>query len=146
MKRKIVSWVVAASLLSYLGCYDTEIVTKEGLNARADQVDITLFMRDSLEYQFLKNDYRIQGDTLKGFGVRRLHGVSDIVLGASLAFTDIMSIETTELSTGKTILLCGGIALGSVFIIELLLRHDQPSTFVTPMYVSEPARQKGVKK
>jgi hypothetical protein len=145
MKRRIVPWVVAASLSFYIGCYNTEIVTKEGLNAKAEQVDITLFMRDSLEYTFLKNDYRFQGDTLKGFGVRRLHGVSDIVLDASVAFTDIISIETRELSTGKTILLCGGIALGSVFIIELLLSHDQPPTLVTPTYVSEPARQKGVK-
>ena len=145
LTRKIVSCILAVSLSSYIGCYTTEIVSKEALIARVEQVDITLIMKDSLEYTFLKSDYRIQGDTLKGFGVRRSTGVSDIVLDASLPLADIISIETKEISAAKTILLCGGIGLGAAIIIAALLRHDQPPTFVTPTYVSEPASHKGVK-
>jgi hypothetical protein len=132
MKRKIVSWLLVGSLSLYIGCYNTEMVSKEGLKPRVEQYDITVSTKDSLEYIFLKDNYRVQGDTLTGFGVRRSNRRSDIVLDASLPFADITSIETKEFSFGKTLLLCAGIGLGAAFIIKILFTHDQP-LMVTPV-------------
>jgi hypothetical protein len=132
MKRKIVPWFLVASLLFYIGCYNTEMVSKEGLKARVEQYNITVSTKDSLEYKFLKDNYRVQGDTLTGFGVRKSNNFSDIVLDASLPFADITSIETKEFSLGKTFLLCSGVGLGAALIIKILFTHDQP-LMITPV-------------
>jgi len=130
VKRRIVPCVLVASLLFSIGCYNTEMVTKEGLKARAEQVDITVFTSDSLEYKFLKTDYSIQGDTVSGFGIRRRNTVATVVLDASLPLASITSIETRELDPTKTILLCGGVVVGVALIILILSsdnQQDQPT-------------------
>jgi hypothetical protein len=130
MRKEIVSCVLVASLMFYIGCYNTELLTKEGLKARVEQCDITVSTKDSLDYTFLKDNYRIQGDTLTGFGVRKSHSVSDVVLDASLPFANITAIETREFSTGKTVLLCSGVGLGAFLIGKVLFGHSQPDQMV----------------
>jgi hypothetical protein len=120
LKRKIVSCVIVASLSFYLGCYSTEMVSKDEIKARIDHVDITICTKDSLAYKFSKENYRIEGDTLSGYGIRTSNRSSDIVLDASLSFADITSIETREFSLIRTILLCAGVGLGTVLIIEIV--------------------------
>jgi hypothetical protein len=123
VKRKIVSCVLVASLSFYIGCYSTEMVSKDELKAKVEQLDITIFTKDSLEYKFSKENYRIQGDTLSGYGIRRWNVSTDVIFDASLPFADIDSIETREFDPTRTIVLCGGIGLGVVLIITLLFRH-----------------------
>jgi hypothetical protein len=125
MKRKVVSCVLVASLSFSIGCYSTEMVTMKEFRATPYQVDITLFTRDSLQYKFLKENYWIQGDTVKGFGVRRANVTSEIVSDASLSFADIDSIETKKFDARKTFLLLGGIGVGAVLIIAILSRRNQ---------------------
>jgi hypothetical protein len=125
VKEKIVSCVLVVSLSFYIGCYSTEMVSIDELRARADQADITVFTKDSLEYTFSIGNYRIQADTLSGYGVRRSNASADAVFDASLSFADIDSIKTREFDPPRTIALCGGIGLGVFLVIMLLFRDNQ---------------------
>jgi hypothetical protein len=138
MKRKIISWVLVASLFFSIGCYSTGMVTKDELKAKTDKDDITVFTKDSSEYRFLKENYSIEGDTLTGFGVRKWNMSSDIVLDASLSFADIDSIESKEFDATKTILLCGGVGVGAGLIIYMLFRSNEPEQAVQPSGVGYP--------
>ena len=144
MNRKIVSCVLVASLSFCTGCYSTEMVSKDELKAKDEPVDITIFTRDSLEYKFSKENYRIQGDTLSGYGMRTGNVSTVVVLDARISIAEIDSIEAREFSLPHTILLCGGIGFVGVLIITLLSRRDQ-TLMVTPAYVSEPSGQQGRK-
>ena len=137
-KRKIVSCVLVALLMFCLGCYSTVMVTKEEFKAKAKQDDITLFTKDSLEYKFLKENYRVRGDTLTGFGVRRSNMSSDIVLDASLSFADVVSIETKEFDAAKTTLLCCGVGVGAALIVYILFHSNGTDQAVQPSVVGHP--------
>ena len=75
MTGKIVSCTLLCSLASSIGCYNYDTITREELNAErkrelkegADQLDIRVFT-DSSEYSFPSGTYRIQADSLAGFG------------------------------------------------------------------------------
>jgi hypothetical protein len=136
MKRKIVSCVLVASLLFSIGCYSPGMISKE--EAKAKQGDITVFTKDSSEYKFLKENYRIRGDTLTGFGVRKWNMSSDIVLDASLSFAEIDSIEAKEFDATKTTLVCCGVGLGAALIIYVLFFSHEPDQSVVPIAVAHP--------
>jgi hypothetical protein len=101
------------------------MVSKDEFKARAEQADITIFTKDSLDYKFSQGNYRIQADTVSGYCIRRSNSSTDVVFDASLSFADIDSIETRELDLPRTIALCGGIGLGVSLAIILLFRPDQ---------------------
>jgi hypothetical protein len=138
MKSEIISCVLVASLSFSTGCYSTGMVGRDEFKAKAEQVDITVFTHDSSEYKFLKENYHIQGDTLTGFGVRKWNMSSEIVLGASLSFADIDSIESKEFDATKTILVCGGVGLGTGLIIYLLFFSHETEQSVQPSGVGYP--------
>jgi hypothetical protein len=138
LKRKIVSCVLVASLSFYIGCYSTEMVSKDELKAKSGQVDITIFAKDSLEYEFTKGNYRILGDTLSGYGIRKQKVSTEVISDASLSFAVIDSIQTREFDLPRTIAFCGGIGLGVVVIITLLFQHNQSATVVVPSVVAGP--------
>ena len=117
MIRKIVSCVLVASLSLYIGCYSTEMVSKDELKAKTEQVDITVVTKDFLEYKFSQKNYRIQGDTLSGYGIRKGNMSAGIALDARLSFADMTSIESTEFSLVRTILLCSAVGLGVLYWI-----------------------------
>ena len=108
MKRKIISCVLVASFSFSIGCYNTQTITREQLQStskgqlNAEQLDITVCTIDSLEYKFLKDNYRIQGDTLTGFGVQTIGGIDRHFQG-SISFANITSLKTAEFSLAKTI-------------------------------------------
>jgi hypothetical protein len=114
MKRKIISCALVASISFSIGCYNTQTITreqlqattKEELKAKADKDDITVFTKGSLEYEFSKGNYRIQGDTLIGFGVQTIDG-NDRPFHGAISFADITSLETEKFNLGITILAIG---------------------------------------
>lgn len=138
MKRQIVSCVFVTSVLFSIGCYSPGMVTKEEVKAKAGQIDITLFMKDHIAYEFLKENYRIHGDTLTGFGVRRSNVSSDIVLDASLSFANIDSIGTRVFDPTKTALLCCGVGLGAALTLYIVLHDNEPEQVVVPTAVGHP--------
>ena len=118
MTRKIVSCILIASLSLSIGCYSNQTITKEELKTRAELDDITVYTKESLSYDFPKENYRIQGDTLSGFLVQRsaTTGIFESFV-VSIAFADITSIEVEKFSVLKTIILCGVVGLVIVLII-----------------------------
>jgi hypothetical protein len=133
MKKKIISCILVASLLFSIGCYNSQTITKEQLNSTAkkeletefDSIDITVLTKDSSEYKFLKGNYRIHGDRLVGFGVRRIAG-NDSSFHGSISFADITSLETTEFSLADTILAIGlpTIIAGFIGFIATAIQHS----------------------
>ena len=144
MKKKIVSCVLVASLSFSIGCYSAGMVTKEEFKAKHEQVDITVYTKDSLEYKFSKGYYRIQGDTLLGLS-RVLIAPSSPTLsfqervallesGAqgsaktrtrdsvveSVAFADITSLRVKELDLPLT-LIASALGGGLLFFLFLVI-------------------------
>jgi hypothetical protein len=121
MKKKIIPCLLVVSLSFYIGCYSTEMVTKDELKTQVEQVDITVFTKDSVEYKFVKGNYRVQGDSLVGFGVQKM-GYIDVPFHGSIALADITSIETGGFSVGKTVLLGVGLIVvvgAGAFLISM---------------------------
>jgi hypothetical protein len=122
---KIISSLLIASLLFCVGCYSNQTITSEELNttvkeelkAEVEQRDITVFTKDSLEYEFSKEHYRIQGDTLSGFGIQTIRG-KEVRFQGSIPFADIASVKTTEFSLAQTLVAIGlpVVAVGAFFI------------------------------
>ena len=111
MQRKIVSCVLLVFLSLSNGCYNNQTITrdqlnpatKDELNAGVEQRDIAVFTKDSLEFRFLKGNYRIQSDTLKGFGVQTIGGEEKPFQGL-IFLADIASLETEEFNLTNTII------------------------------------------
>jgi len=96
MMKKIVSCVLVGAFVFYAGCYSADTVTKEELPAQVGQADITVYTKD-WKYEFSKENYHIQGDTLSGVGVRMFKNtVAEQRFDGSLAFADITLIETRD--------------------------------------------------
>jgi hypothetical protein len=114
LKRKIVSCVLLASVSFYVGCYNNQTITREELNAiskedlntKVEQRDITVFTKDSLEYRFSKENYRIQSDTLTGIGVQMIGG-NDNRFHGRIPIADITLIETEAFDLTGTIIAIG---------------------------------------
>ena len=122
MKKKVSSYIAVLSLSFSIGCYSNQTITrdqldtmsKETLKAKFEQLYITVLTNDSLEYKFLKDNYRIQSDTLVGIGVQtsldndeRFHG--------SIPFANIASLRTREFDAAATMVAIGipvGLAAG----------------------------------
>jgi len=127
MKRT--SSLLLAPLLFCVGCYSNQTltheelntITKERLRAEVEQRDITVFTRDSLEYRFSREHYRIRADTLTGFGIQTSAG-NDVRFQGSISFADITSIRTTEFSLAQTLVAIGlpVVAVGA-FLIALAI-------------------------
>lgn len=130
MSRTAASIALYCSLLFSIGCYSTVVVTKEEFILKGERADVTLISKDSIEYKFLEGNYRLQGDTLKGFGVRRRQMFSDIVLDASLPLADISSIEAEEFNSTKTLLLGGGVGIGALIITKILFFNNTSDSTV----------------
>jgi hypothetical protein len=75
----------------------------EELKAEVGKVNITIYTKDSLEYKFLKENYSIQGDTLRGFGTQTI-GSDDRPFHGSISFADITLMETQKFNLAETII------------------------------------------
>ena len=133
MKKKIISWALVGFLMCSLGCYSNQTMTKEGLDANTreglkaecEQADITVFTKDSSEYKFLKGNYRIQSDTLTGFGFQTIDGTDGRFHG-SLSFADITSLRTEKFNLGRTIFASAMAAgFGGVILYTLAARLSE---------------------
>jgi hypothetical protein len=116
MKTKIIRCLLVASMLFYVGCYNTEVVTKEQLKATSTY-DINVIMKDSLEYKFLNNNYSIHGDSLSGVGVQMIDGrPTEKHFNGSLSLSEIAQIKVDKFNPRETILIVGGSVLLVSFV------------------------------
>jgi hypothetical protein len=127
IRTKIVSCVLVATLSFSMGCYSNQTMTreqltptaKEELKSNVEERDVTVLTKDFSKYKFLKGDYRIQGDTLKGFGVRIIGG-DDRPFDGSISFADIAALETEEFDLTATLIAIGlpvGLVVGFLFAL-----------------------------
>jgi hypothetical protein len=131
VKRNVIFGLSVASLVTFAGCYTTEMLTAEGLKAKAEPVDITVFMKDSYEYRFAKENYRIAGDTLSGYGIRKRNLSTDVVLHASCALAECDSIEGREFDLARTVSLCAGAGAVAFLLVHILwTSHSQNAAAV----------------
>jgi hypothetical protein len=107
-------------------------VTQDELREHAESSAVTIMMKDSTEYNFLEGNYHIRGDSLRGFGLRRSGGNSDIVLDVSLPFNDFQSLKMDQFNTLHTVLLGSGIAIGAAIIAKMLIYNQNLETAVAP--------------
>jgi hypothetical protein len=124
MRRTIVSHALVAALVLSAGCYNYDTIRREEISAdrirrltvEADQCDIGVFT-DTSHYQFDRGNYRVQGDTLAGFGVQTAGGY-EVPFKGFIPFSAITMIKTEEFSLAKTILIVAipGAAIGAFFI------------------------------
>jgi hypothetical protein len=132
MIRKIISCALCALLALYTGCYSTVTVTPDEFRENADTSDVTVTMKDASTYTFLEGNYQIDGDSLKGFGLRGSGSYSTIVLDASLSSKDFESMEVDQFSTVKTAVLGGSIAIVTLIFLKMILDNQNLETAVSP--------------
>lgn len=137
MKKKTVSCVLLASLLLYLGCYSNQTIesrelegsAREELKTNAEEADITVFTKGSLEYKFLKGNYRIHQDTLVGFGMQATGWFErDVPFRGSISFADISSLKMEKFSLGTTIAVIAvpvGVVVGLALWISDRIAHGR---------------------
>jgi len=106
----------------FIGCYSTDTATKEDLASKAALANISVYTKHSEEYDFSKGNYRVQGDSLTGYAIRRKNDSTEVVLRASLSFAAIDSIEMREFDMVRTIAFGGGIGLGVLILKTLLFK------------------------
>ena len=138
MMTKTVSCLLVGSLSFSVGCYTGVTVKKEELPKSVGESDIIVHTRDSLEYRFSGENYRVHGDTLSGYGIRRGRVLVEEALVASLPFAAVDSLEVQKFDAGRTILLCGGIGIGAALIAIMAFgRHsDFQGVSIAPAHVT----------
>ena len=107
MKSTLARCLSVGLFLFSAGCYNTEPLTREQLT-RAQDRDITVLTRDSLEYKFSKHQYSIVGDSLSGVGVQTI----DVWPGenqfkGAIPFSNIVQIRNNEFNSQKTSFIVG---------------------------------------
>ena len=149
MERQLVSCILIGSLFTCIGCYSSRTVTKGELKGKVEQVDIAIYTKSFEEYKFSKENYRIRGDTLSGFGVQvgkermtmsdyskqtknrpastpisENATLQDSVV-VSIAFADITRLVVSEFNLSNTVIaivLTVGLPLG--FLLILVETHN----------------------
>lgn len=124
MVRKIFISLVLLSFLNYLGCYSSEIITKnevdQGLKKINLDEEISISTKDYNSYRFGAHQYQIQNDTLSGTGVITKLG-KQIPFKGKIAMNDIVSIEQKSTDAVATIGLVLGIAALGALIFTLVV-------------------------
>lgn len=122
MKKKTILCGFAVSMFWYAGCthtgplitnYNIVELTTEELKKKSEQRDISVLTKDNETFEFLAGKYKILNDTLSG--TTRLEPVPPSkethIVRVMLPLSDIVSIETKEISPVKTIVMMGAIGL-----------------------------------
>jgi hypothetical protein len=127
MRMKAIVFTIPVILASCIGCYSSNVISKEEFLSQSEQTDITVFTKDSSEYEFSKDQYRIAGDSLSGLAMlTKPNAFGPEGFKGSIAIADIAQVEREEFSTARTVLLVGGIGLAAAAIIVVVVA-SQPT-------------------
>jgi len=130
MKKKIIPCILVVSLLFSIGCSSSHTIATEKLEAKPD---ITVFTKDSLEYEFLMDNYDIQGDTLIGFGEQRIGGRDERFHG-SIALADIKTVVDNNHWVGGLEGFVYGFIPGAVLGVVASVASQDNKEVVFPWY------------
>ncbi len=117
MKKKIVSCVLIISLLLYVGCYNSETLTKQELTAMDREAAITVFTKEQRRIVFEAGKYSLIGDTLWGMGAENVALSINKPFRGPIPLSHIVVIEVKEFSAVKTMVFVGGVGLAVAGLI-----------------------------
>lgn len=127
MLKKIISIICILTVLNYIGCSSSEIISKNtfirtySLSNGDNSKDIYVNTVDDNQYFFESGHYSISKDYLTGIGEKVLPNEMELFDG-KIALTDIVSIEEETINTGNTLLLILIIAtVGAVVVFAISL-------------------------
>ena len=123
MNQARLGYAMLAFLPMWFGCYNIESATRDSIKSQEEQLEVRVMTKDSVEYRFLGENYRIEGDTLSGFGVRTQSNSSEIVFNTRLALSDMTFIETKEFKAGRTVAFIAALGVVGFLIIKVLFPH-----------------------
>ena len=113
MIKEIITSILLMSLLNFFGCYSSEAVTLrdyrkiEEEKGKPEKIYVLKGVNE--EFQFTKEKYIIENDTLYGKGLKVVDGKPEPFEG-KIPVADITSIELTEFDAGTTVLVVLGVA------------------------------------
>lgn len=112
MKKNIIFCTLAVSWLWYAGCYNTVQLSRQDFKMN-EQSDITVVTKDGQKYEFAEGQYQVRGDSLYPIGVLKI-GTQTFIIDArysgAIPLSDIVSMETKELDTWRTVSLVAVLA------------------------------------
>jgi hypothetical protein len=125
MSKKILSTICVLALLNYIGCFSTEIISKNNfiraysISKGDNSKDIYVNTTDDNQYFFQSGNYLFEADSLLGNGKKILPTKEENFKG-KIALTDILTVEQETVDTGNTILLVLGILVTGALIYVAL--------------------------
>ena len=124
LKKLFIAFTLVA-FLNFIGCYSSEVISKEELDKGNAQIDfneeIYVTTQDYSRYHFLKGFYQIQKDTLYGEGSVQNAG-DEIPFKGKIAMDEVTSFEQSKPDAGSSAgLTIGIIAIGAVALGLILL-------------------------
>ena len=125
MMKRIMTFALIQALLVNLGCYSTQTITSRELEAQLDRPDISVSTNHGQQYRFREDNYIIQGDSLRGFGIHETNDRSKAFHGY-IALANIASVKVEKFDIGLTIIAIGlpiGIVVGVMFWLSYQFAH-----------------------
>lgn len=120
MNRQIISCILVASFLLYVGCYNMVPITKDELRNREETRTVQLTTKNGESYRI--TDCSIQSETVSGtLAELNGHVATGIV---ELPLSEISTVEVRELDGVKTALAVGGgalVAAGFFVVVSALV-------------------------
>ena len=113
MKKKIILCALAVSLLCNAGCYNTVQLSREEFTMET-LGDLRVVTKDGKKYEFAEGQYKVLGDSLYPIGAMKIGAQKFIIntrYSGAIALSDIVTMETKELDTWKTIQVVGLVVL-----------------------------------
>lgn len=131
LKKYFICFLITA-VFNLTGCYYSEMITKNDLDAGKYQIDfkeeLYCTTKDYTRYHFLPGNYHMANDSL--FGKGAIESSSQILpFQGYIAVPDIISFEQKRVDTGATIGLITGIIAVGVVIFSLVFAYALEDSF-----------------
>lgn len=120
MAKKTITYLLLFSFLNYLGCYSSELISRESIITMNDyEGDFSVKMKDNTSYNYLEKTIMFSQDTMYiyHFVSSDRDSINEQYTPIKILIEDITNIETEYLSAGNSCLLGGGILLGVLLIL-----------------------------
>ncbi len=116
MCKKLISVILAVSLLNLTGCYSTELLTSSEIEIleKDDPDNIMVKTKSFQRYYFARTDYYIKNDTL--FGNEKASFGKDLIFERKIPLSYIESIEYEYLNGTATAAVGLGVAVSAAAI------------------------------
>jgi len=124
MLKKYVSSFMALAILNFSGCYYSEVMSKKDVEVGEAQInlddELNVITKDSIRYSFSPGNYRIDKDSIQGFGEKEGPSSSITPFRGSVAINNIISYEQQKSDAVATVGLIAGIIVVGLLVLGLI--------------------------